>query len=72
MRNDVLNLAQFYDTRLAKYLHDNRTTFPLYKTDSDNNLNPSKNTYFSGVYLGRKNNNCSDYSDYETDGNDEN
>ena len=54
LRNEVLNMAQFYDTRVVEFLKDNRTDFPLWKCGSDNNINPSKNTYFSGVYIRRK------------------
>ena len=54
LRNEVLNMAQFYDTRIVEFLKDNRTYFPLWKYGSDNNVNPIKNTYFSGVYLRKK------------------
>lgn len=54
LRNEVLNMAQFYDTRIVEFLKDNRTDFPLWKHGSDNNVNPSKNTYFSGVYLRKR------------------
>ena len=48
-------MAQFYDERIVQFIKDNKTSFPLYTSSSDNNVNPSKNTYFSGVYLGGRN-----------------
>ena len=63
LRNEVLNMAQFYDERIVQFLKDYRTDFPLWRHRSDNNVNPSKNTYFSGVYLGRRG--CDDDCSWE-------
>ena len=45
--------AEFLAKRLVEYLCDNEETYPKYNDNGDSSdLQPTKNTYFSGIYLG--------------------
>jgi hypothetical protein len=45
--------AEFLAKRLVEYLCDNEDTYPKYNDNGDSSdLQPTKNTYFSGIYLG--------------------
>ena len=41
LRNELRNRAEFYETRLDRYLQLNGSLFPLYTNQSNANINPS-------------------------------
>lgn len=52
IRNELRDNAEFYSTRLVKYLCDHSESFPLYNNPTDKeNLSKNSKTYFSGMYL---------------------
>ena len=51
MREIVKNTAEYYATRLVDYLCNNNELFPEYTTNSNGDLAPTKDTYFSGIVL---------------------
>lgn len=51
MREIVKNTAEYYATRLVDYLCNNNHLFPEYNTNSNGDLAPTKDTYFSGIVL---------------------
>ena len=53
MREIVKNTAEYYSTRLVDYLCNNNHLFPEYNTNSNGDLAPTKDTYFSGIVLDR-------------------
>ena len=53
MREIVKNTAEYYATRLVDYLCNNNDLFPEYNTNSNGDLAPTKDTYFSGIVLDR-------------------
>lgn len=55
LRNTVRDVAEFYSSRLVKYLCDNSSLFPPYlNPDSKENLKKNSKTYFNGVYIPKK------------------
>lgn len=53
IREIVKNTAEYYATRLVDYLCNNNHLFPEYTTNSNGDLAPTKDTYFSGIVLDR-------------------
>jgi hypothetical protein len=51
IREIVKNTAEYYATRLVDYLCNNNHLFPEYTTNSNGDLAPTKDTYFSGIVL---------------------
>lgn len=55
LRNTVRDMAEFYGKRLAKFLCDNTSLFPVYSNpDANENLSKSSRAYFSGVYVPKR------------------
>lgn len=50
LRNELKNRAEFYETRLQKYLNDNSSLFSGYINNNNDDISPSNstNTYDSG------------------------
>ena len=53
IREIVKNTAEYYATRLVDYLCNNNHLYPEYNTNSNGDLAPTKDTYFSGIVLDR-------------------
>lgn len=53
LRGILKNNAEFYDTRLYKYLDMNEDQFPIWKNtlNSEQNLGKDSRTYSSGIYI---------------------
>jgi len=52
LRNNVLDIAEFYKRRMIKYLLDHPSMFPTYNNpNSKDNMNKSVQSYFSGLYI---------------------
>ena len=51
MRNIIQNTAEYYATRLVDYIRHNTDKYPEYSTNTNEDLNPTKDTYFSGMNL---------------------
>lgn len=50
LRENTLNMAQFYNERVIEYLRDNPGMFPDYETPGTDGMYPNKQTpYFSGL-----------------------
>lgn len=55
MRSAIRDMAEFYSTRLAKYLCDHQSDFPEYQNpDLPENLPRNNKSYFNGIYIERK------------------
>lgn len=52
LREIVRNTAEHYTDRLVSYLEHNQSTFTSYNTNSGADLDPSRESYFSGINLG--------------------
>lgn len=53
LRQQVRDNAEFYSERVRDYLRNNSTQFPeLYATTGEN-IRPTNNSYYSGMYLGK-------------------
>jgi hypothetical protein len=55
LRQSVRDKAEFYSKMLSDYLCKNESLFPEYTSDNDHTIRPSRNNYFSGIYLGKSN-----------------
>ena len=56
LRNTVRDMAEFYSSRLVKFLCDNSSLFPVYQNpDSNENLRKNSRVYNTGVFIPRKN-----------------
>jgi hypothetical protein len=54
MRSAILDMAQFYSARLAKYLCDHQSDFPQYNDRTlPENLPRDSRSYFGGIYIPR-------------------
>tara|TARA_R110000744_G_scaffold5556_1_gene19752 strand:+ start:2986 stop:3546 length:561 start_codon:yes stop_codon:yes gene_type:complete len=51
MRNIIQNTAEYYATRLVDYLRHNNHLFAEYSDNTNEDLSPTKDTYFSGMNL---------------------
>lgn len=52
LRNNVLDIAEFYKRRMIKYLLDHPSMFPQYASpDSKDNMPKSAQSYFNGLYI---------------------
>ena len=64
LRNSVRDMAEFYSKRLVRELSLNLNLYPLYASQSDNNLNKSNRASFGGLYLSKhKRTNLDSYTD---------
>lgn len=53
LRQQVRDNAEFYSERIRDYLRNNSVQFPeLYSTTGEN-IRPTNNSYYSGMYLGK-------------------
>jgi hypothetical protein len=50
LKEEMSNLAEFWNQRLINFLCDNSSSFPLYNAASDD-INPSSKAYDSDIYL---------------------
>lgn len=56
LRQSVRDLAEFYLKRLNKYLCDYSSLFPEYENPDDKeNLGKSRKSYFTGIYMEKRN-----------------
>jgi hypothetical protein len=53
MRDIVSNTAEYYAKRLVDYICNFNHLYPEYNTNSNGDLAPTKDTYFSGIVLDR-------------------
>jgi len=53
IRNIILNTAEYYTERLVKYLRHNSSTYPEYSTNTNEDLSPNIQAYYSGMNIGR-------------------
>ena len=51
LREVVRNTAEWYTERLIDYIRHNTSLFPEYKTNTNEDLSPTKQNYFSGMNL---------------------
>jgi hypothetical protein len=52
LRNNVLDIAEFYKRRMIKYLLDHPSMFPAYNNpNSKDNMPKSVQSYFGGLYI---------------------
>lgn len=52
LRDELANRSEYYATRIAQFLCDNRNQFPLYAWSMDNNPSPNVSTdWDSDIYL---------------------
>jgi len=51
IREIVKNTAEYYATRMVDHIRHNNTLYPEYSTNTNGDLNPTKDTYFSGIVL---------------------
>lgn len=60
LRDDVRNKAEFFTQRIREFIVNNQTSLPEYWSETGiDQIHPKKDSYFSGLYLGRgKRNNC--------------
>jgi len=59
LREQVLNLSEFYLERIQKELVNNKDLYPVYTNDDTQNVEPNLNSYFNTMYIPNKNkNNC--------------
>ena len=57
--DEIRNRAQFYAKRLSEYLLENLSTFPEYMDNTKiDEMKPTTNNYFCGMYLGDDVNVC--------------
>ena len=55
LRHSIRDLAEFYSSRLTKYLCDNSNLYPVYQNpDAKENLHKSSKVYFNGIYIQKK------------------
>lgn len=53
LREEVRNTAEFYLDRLVKYLCENNTLYPEYKTNTGSDIDPDRSpSFYSGIHLG--------------------
>ena len=58
IRSAILDMAQFYLSRLVKYMCDHSADFPAYLNPTlPQNVDKSRKAFFGGVYLEKRNNN---------------
>tara|TARA_R100000654_G_scaffold14014_5_gene30324 strand:+ start:454 stop:1017 length:564 start_codon:yes stop_codon:yes gene_type:complete len=51
LREVVRNTAEWYTERLIDYLRHNNSNFPEYSTNSNEDISPTKQNYYSGMNL---------------------
>jgi len=53
LRQTIRDDAEYYSTRVVDFLCENETTYPEYANGNDDmdDIRPSNNTYFGGIYL---------------------
>ena len=51
LREVVRNTAEWYTERLIDYIRHNTSLFPEYNTNTNEDLSPTKQNYFSGMNL---------------------
>lgn len=51
LRNSVRDMGEFYTKRLVRELQLNLNLYPLFASQSNNNLNKSTKAHFGGLYL---------------------
>lgn len=56
LRSAILDMAQFYLTRLEKYICDHQEDFPAYQNPTlpENVIKKTGNAYFNGIFIPRK------------------
>ena len=56
MRQNILDIAEFYKRRMIKHLLDHQNLYPTYANPSPlENLPKSSQSYFTGIYIPRSN-----------------
>ena len=55
LRNNILNQAQFYGTRLTSYLRTNSNLYPEYYTVMAGDIQPAKGAYSSAILIPGRN-----------------
>jgi len=51
LREEVRNTAEFYTERLIDYLRHNNSSYPELNTNTNEDISPSKNAFYSGMNL---------------------